>query len=189
MKYDFTLVLSGISDFSDEQIDALYEAGCDDATVSQRYGRVFITFTRESGSFVDAVASAISDVHKANIGASVQRVDDCNLVTQAEIARRIDRSRQLIRQYISGERGPGSFPPPICNITEGQPLWYWCEVAYWLSENNLIREDENRAAQELAAINSILELQHLKLIAPEVTTSLLERSKLCNPSCDAEIEA
>ncbi|MFV1966992.1 MAG: hypothetical protein ACC628_16320, partial [Pirellulaceae bacterium] len=61
----------------------------------------------------------------------------------------------------------------------GQPLWYWCEVAYWLLQNNLIKEVENQEAQEIAAINSILELEHLKKIAPKVTEALIRDSCVC----------
>ena len=186
-EFDFTLLLSGISDFTDDQIDSLCAAGCDDGTASQRYGRVYLTFSRQAKSMAEAIISAIGDVKRANIGASVQRVDTCNLVTQAEIARRIDRSRQLVSQYIAGERGPGSFPAPACNITDGQPLWYWCEVAYWLSQNNIIKETENQEAQEIAAVNTILELEYLKLIAPDVTKNLLEQFSVCD-ECSEETE-
>ncbi len=178
-EFDFTLLLTGITDFTDEQIDRLCAAGCDDATASQRHGRVYLTFSRQSPSMAEAILSAIEDVKQANIGASVQRVDTCNLVTQAEIARKIDRSRQSVSQYIAGERGPGSFPAPACNITEGQPLWYWCEVAYWLSQNDIIKESENREAQEIATINTILELEYLKVIAPDVTKNMLEQFSVC----------
>ena len=179
-EYDFTLILSGISDFTDGDIDALYEAKCDDATVSQRYGRVYMTFSREAKSMAEAIVSAIEDVKAADIGASVMRVDTCNLITQAEIARRIDRTRQAVSQYITGERGPGGFPPPACNIVEGQPLWYWCEVAYWLFQNDLIKDEENREAQEIAAINAIIDLEYLKIIAPETTAKYLRSSCVCS---------
>ncbi len=179
-EFDFTLLLSGISDFTDEQIESLYEAGCDDATVAQRHGRVYVTFSRHAVSAVEAIVSAIENVKKSDIGASVQRVDTCNLVTQAEIARRIGRSRELVSKYATGERGAGGFPAPACNIVEGKPLWYWCEVAYWFSQNHIIKDCESREAQEIAAINTILELEHFKEIAPEVTSELFKQFSVCN---------
>jgi hypothetical protein len=159
-EHDFTLVLTSIAELTPEVEDALFQAGCDDATLSARSGRVFLTFSRKAESLLEAILSAINDVRRASIGADVLRVDDCNLVTQAEIAHRSRRSRQQIHQYITGERGPGSFPPPACNICEGHPLWYWCEVADWLWQNNLIREDVVREAEEVALINSCLEFEH-----------------------------
>lgn len=110
--YDFTLVVDGVPELTSDVEDALFEAGCSDSTVGFRTGRMFITFSREGASLKDAVISAIKDVRKANVGATVTRVDQCDLVTQAEIARRIGRTRQLVNQYISGERGPGAFHRP-----------------------------------------------------------------------------
>ena len=189
-EFDFTLILSGISDVTDDQADSLFASGCDDATIAQRYGRVYMTFSREAETMAQAIISAIEDVRRAGLDdVSVMRVDTCNLVTQAEIARRIDRSRQAVSQYISGERGPGSFPPPACNIVEGQPLWYWCEVAYWLSQNDLIKGNENREAQEIAAINAILELEQYKTFSLEATEHFLWNSGLCEcPDIKAERE-
>jgi transcriptional regulator with XRE-family HTH domain len=178
-EYDFTLILAGISDFDEDTVDKLFDAGCDDATVAQRHGRVYITFSREAESLVEAIISAVFDVKKANIGASVLRIDNCNLVTQAEIARRLGRSRQNIEQYISGKRGPGGFPPPACNITDGAPLYYWCEVAYWAFKHELLSDQSNHEAQAIATLNTILELEHQKAIAPEITEDLLKQFRLC----------
>jgi molybdopterin-guanine dinucleotide biosynthesis protein A len=173
-EYEFTLILSeDLSDFDDNVIDALFEAGCDDATIAQRYGRIHVTFSRESRTLADAVMSAIRDVRKSRVCRGVLRVDASNLVTQAEIARRLGRTRQSVGQYISGERGPGGFPPPACNVVEGQPLWQWCEVTHWLARHNLIAPAQDHEAQELAAINTILELEYLRQVAPEMTQRIL----------------
>src|SRR5262245_33166912 len=45
-EHDFVLILDGISDLAPAMEDALYEAGCDDATISVRAGRVYLTFSR-----------------------------------------------------------------------------------------------------------------------------------------------
>ncbi|MBI3461842.1 MAG: hypothetical protein HY000_02115 [Planctomycetes bacterium] len=173
-EHDFTLVLDGI-DMTPEAEDALFEAGCNDATISIRSGRVYMTFSRHASSLKDAITSAIEDVRKANIGASVLRVDSCNLVTPAEIARRIDRSRQLVHQYINGDRGPGNFPPPACGITDEAPLWYWCEVSWWLRQNDMITEHMYREAQDMAAINSVLELEYMQRREPTLTQEIIKR--------------
>lgn len=175
-EHDFTLVLSGITELTPAVQNALFEAGCDDATLSMRCGRPFLTFARMAPTLKDALLSAIDDVKKAAIGADVVRVDVCNLVTQAEIAKKIGRSRQNVHQYIAGERGPGGFPPPVCNLNDDEdaPLWYWCEVAWWLHENNLIPEEVLLDAQVLSLVNNVLELNHQRLIAPELTRKVLE---------------
>jgi hypothetical protein len=72
-EFDFTLILSGISELTDEVENAVYEAGCDDATLSICDGVVYLDFTRESSSLKEAITTAISDVHKTKY--RVVRVD------------------------------------------------------------------------------------------------------------------
>jgi len=174
--HDFTLVLRGIKKLTQEVQDAFFEAGCDDATLSMRCGRPFLTFTRTAPSLKDAILSAIRDVKKANIGAEVLRIDVCNLVTQSEIAHKIGRTRQLVHQYIAGERGPGGFPPPACHVSDDHdaPLWYWCEVAQWLYQNNMITEDTLKDARALSLINDVLELNYQKKNEPKLTKEVLD---------------
>lgn len=158
--HEFVLVLSGVNTLDDRIANALLGAGCDDATISLRFGTVYLSFDREAISLQEAILSAIRDVAKAGIGATVKYVDDCNLVTQAEIARRIGRTRQMVGQYIAGTRGPGNFPGPACCITEGHPLWMWCEVSYWFFQNGIVGEEVLEASRVVAGINSVLDLLH-----------------------------
>lgn len=158
--HEFVLVLSGVAELDDRVMNALFEAGCDDATPSLRFGTIYLTFDREAPSLREAILSAIRDVMRAGIGASVRYVDDCNLVSQAEIARRIGRTRQQVGQYVSGKRGPGNFPGPVCSLAEGHPLWTWCEVSSWLCQNSIIGEDVLEASRVVAGINSALDLIH-----------------------------
>ncbi len=174
LEFEFTLLLDGIDKISPHVEDALFAAGCDDATISLRFGRIYLTFSRASASLKDAIISAIRDVRKSGIGATVLRVDQCDLITQSEIARRIHRSRQLVNQYILGTRGPGGFPAPACNITDRAPLWYWYEVAFWLWENNIIKEDDLRDAQNLTVINRVLELEYQRQLAPDRTQEIMD---------------
>jgi len=173
-EHEFVLVLTGITELTSGVEDALFKAGCDDATISVRFGRVYLTFSRTAPSLKDAILSAVRDVKKGAIGADVLRVDDCPLVTQADIARKIGRSRQLVHQYIAGMRGPRGFPPPACHITDDAPLWYWCEVADWLFQKNMITEEAAREAQDVAVINNILELEHQRKLEPALVEEILK---------------
>lgn len=173
-EHDFTLVLTGVTELSPKVVDALYEGGCDDATIASRSGRIVATFSRTAVSLKDAILSAIQCIRKANIGADVLRIDYCNLVTQADIARKIGRSRQLVHQYWTGTRGPGGFPPPACELCDGTWLWLWCEVAYWLWQNDMIKEDVLRDAQQVEAINSVLELAWQKRENRELTDEVIK---------------
>ncbi len=175
--HEFVLVLSGVDDLTPRVMDAFYEAGCDDATPSVRYGRVYLTFERAAPSPKAAILSAIRDVHRAAIGAQVIAVDKSNLVSQADIARRIGRTRQMVTQYVSGRRGPGGFPPPACDLTDGRPLWYWCEVSSWLCQNGIVGEDVLRDSQDVAVINSVLELIHLRRLDPSLADEVFRISE------------
>jgi hypothetical protein len=63
--YDFTIVLADVSDVTDDQGDALFEAGCDDGTIVSRDGQALIDITRESTSLEKAINSAAADVERA----------------------------------------------------------------------------------------------------------------------------
>jgi hypothetical protein len=168
-EYDFTLLLDADT-VTNEMEESLLGGGCDDATISLRFGCVYLAFTRESNSLLHAVLSACKNVRDA--GYSVRRVDACNLVTQAEIALRCKRSRQVIHAYINGKRGPGGFPPPACHIEE-TPMWMWCEVARWLYEHDMISEDDRDQALIFDLINSLLDFQHQKCVSPETAEEIL----------------
>ncbi|MCC6230528.1 MAG: hypothetical protein IT432_15045 [Phycisphaerales bacterium] len=169
-EFDFALIVGGVSELTPALMDAMYAAGCDDATLSIQYGLLYMEFSRSAMSLKDAILSAIRDVQKSGTSAKVLRVDECNLVTQSDIARRINRTRQLVHQYISGERGPGGFPPPECHLSDRAPLWPWCAVSYWLVQNNLLRPEEGWNANVVYAINECLEAAH----QPEEFGKLME---------------
>lgn len=173
-EHDFTLVLMGVKDLTQKVVDALFEAGCDDATLCRRFGRMYLTFSRTAPTLKDAILSAIRDVRKAKIGANVLRIDEKNFVTQADIARKIGRPRQVVHQYISGQRGPGGFPPPACHIRDDSPLWDWCDVAHWLWHNAMIDESELRAAEQVSVINAVLELQSQRHLNPALAEEVLQ---------------
>ena len=108
-EHDFALLLGGISEIDEQAADALFEAGCDDCTISVRSGRVSLSFVRMATSLTEAINSAIRNVRSAGIRATIVRIDKCNLVTQSEIARKIGRTRQQVHQYVNGDRGSGVF--------------------------------------------------------------------------------
>lgn len=158
--HEFVLVLSGVDTLDERVANALLGSGCDDATISLRFGTIYLNFDREARTLEEAILSAIRDVGNAGIGAKVKYVDNCNLVTQADIARRIGRTRQMVGQYVAGIRGPGNFPGPVCRIAEGHPLWMWCEVSSWFFQNSIVGEDVLEASRVVAGINSVLDLLH-----------------------------
>ena len=156
-EYDFSLILSGVAELTEDQAESLFAAGCDDATPSVIYGRVWLEFSRMATSYKDAVLSAIRDVRRANIGANVERIDECNFVTLSEIARKIGKTPQYVHQLVTGARGPGRFPPPECHLTDTVLLWAWCAVSLWLIQSNIVRPEVVGDLDTAYLINNALE--------------------------------
>jgi len=71
--HEFRLVLVDKSDLSLDETDALYEAGCDDATFGGCDGVVYGVFHREADTLEYAIRSAVADVQRA--GFTVARVE------------------------------------------------------------------------------------------------------------------
>jgi len=160
--FQFRLVLKNVDEDTSDLEDCLYEAGCDDALINFRNGRVYLDFTRESLSLQDAVISAIKDIKSASIEIDVASVAPEILVTESEIAKRLNKSRQTVSLWIKGERRK-SFPSPIMRLSEKSPLWNWCEVISWLYKNKIINDIELvNEAFFLANINAVLEEQDVK---------------------------
>lgn len=70
--YEFVVTLAKGTAHSDNLVDSLCTAGCDDGTVWSRGEAVQIGFSREADSLEEAIRSAIGDVQKA--GAAVAEV-------------------------------------------------------------------------------------------------------------------
>ena len=155
--YTFTLVLDRPRRLDDQLGDALFEAGCDDAAVGEHRGTVYLEFDREAPSFLHAVLSAIGDVHSVP-GAVVSHVEPDEHVTATEIADRIGRSRENVRQLAEGMRGPGGFPAPVSGASGRRTrFWRWSEVADWL-ERHGFASGAAEQGRVIAAVNGALTL-------------------------------
>ncbi len=157
MTYDFTLIVEGEELQTDENLDVLYEAGCDDATIGRINGIQHAMFSREAASLEEAILSAIRDV-EALKGARVVRVADAGLVSMADIAARTGRTRESVRLLVAGERGPGGFPPPVTAPDARYRLWSWSDVQRWLSDA-LGEPVQDAGDHVIEAINAGLELR------------------------------
>jgi hypothetical protein len=72
-KYEFTLILKGSLELTEEIADELFAAGCDDGTPGTSSGVFSIDFHREAATLEAAINSAISNVKSA--GYEVERVE------------------------------------------------------------------------------------------------------------------
>ena len=156
--HHFTLIVDGPDVQSGAVVDALYEAGCDDALIGRTDGVQYVEFDREAAGLVEAVLSAVADIERVD-GVKVVRITDAGLVSMADIAARTGRTREGVRLLVTGARGPGGFPPPVTDPRGRYRLWRWSEVERWLATS--LGEETGRLDDHvLAAISASLELRH-----------------------------
>jgi len=171
--YQFTLVLKNVNENTKDLEDIFFDAGCDDALIHFKNRAVYLAFDREASSLEEAVISAIKDVQSSSLDVEVSSVAPENLVTESEIAKRLQFSRQTVSLWIKGKRRK-LFPHPIMRLAEKSPLWKWDEVCVWLYENKIIKDKkivEN--ALFITNINAALEERDNK--AKKIRQHLLER--------------
>lgn len=168
--YEFTLRID--REITENEADALYGAFSDGAVVTGDH-ETQIEFTREADSWADAISSAIRDVETVQ-GLRVTGAGQEDLVSVLEIAARAKRSREAVRLWAAGKRGPGGFPDPAWQSPGGERFWCWPDVAWWIRQNlNLAVEtvpDEIRWADEvLKARQAVAEANRILSEADDVT--------------------
>jgi predicted DNA-binding transcriptional regulator AlpA len=97
---------------------------------------------------LDAVSGIIA------LGFEPLAVED-EVVSMADIAERMGRSRQSVSMLVSGQRGPGGFPRPVAGNVRS-PLWHWADVASWFESNTPDRTAFEDRICAIASINGAL---------------------------------
>jgi hypothetical protein len=156
--YDFTIILD--RPLTDEDYDAIFEAGLDDSAPGINNGRGYIAVSRESDRLLTALTTALRDV--ASAGLTAVSILDEDMVTLTQIAERSGRTHESVRLLAAGKRGPGSFPAPI---SDGKPsLYSWAEVADWFADAlGVAVQPHDSDARLLTAANYML---RARAIAP-----------------------
>lgn len=73
--YSFMLWLQGANPLTTRNLNALFEAGCTDATFGSSDGAYYAEFDRRAVSYASAVVSAIDDIRRALPRLQVTRVE------------------------------------------------------------------------------------------------------------------
>jgi hypothetical protein len=73
--HHFTLILAGVSDIGEELADGLCEALGGDIEFGMRDGIAMLEVTRPAPTLLKAIRAAIKDIHQANLGVRVVRVE------------------------------------------------------------------------------------------------------------------
>ncbi len=171
--YSFTLILKNVDEKTENLEDSLYEANCDDALIQFKHGAVYLEFNRKATSLEEAVISAIKDVQSCTLEADIASIAPENFVTESEIAKRLEISRQTVSLWIKGKRRK-FFPQPIMRLAEKSSLWKWNEVCIWLYENKIIT-NKNLVEDALFFSNMSAALEERDSKAREIRHHLLQR--------------
>lgn len=140
--YNFVLhfELPNPNDNPEAYLDALFEAGCDDAVVGTGLpGCLALDFTRESASALAALTTAVSDVKAAIPQARLTEVGP-DLLNMSDIADVVSEqvqsiTRQTVRKYAMAEvvRVKNRFPAAA--VSGNSPVWHLADVLAWMLEN------------------------------------------------------
>lgn len=142
--FELHFSLPAALDEPDGYLDALYEAGCDDAVVGLgRRGYIALDFSRSARSAELAIRSAVHDVKQAIPGARLITAAP-DLVNLSDIVRLLDQAgiiqltRQAMRKYALNQvkKSHRSFPPS--QVFAESPLWHLDDVVAWLIDNGKV---------------------------------------------------
>ncbi|MFD2191162.1 helix-turn-helix transcriptional regulator [Pistricoccus aurantiacus] len=160
MEYIFTLKyrLTERDADTDEFIERLGEAGCDDALIGiGQPGRLALEFTREADDARQALHSALADVKKAVPAARLIEVTP-DLVGLTDAAEIVGMSRQNLRKLMLAN--PETFPDPV---HEGSAsLWHLSEILAWLEARGSYALDYSimDVASAALQVNLLKQTQH-----------------------------
>lgn len=138
--YDFILKFDLPNHETDPEqfVNALYESGCDDASVGiGQKGRIALNFIRQSESGLEAIISAISNVKAAIPGVKLIEATP-DLVGLTDIADILGFSRQNMRKIAVTNKS--EFPTPVHDGNVS--LWHLFKVLKWLKASRNYKIDD-----------------------------------------------
>lgn len=155
--YRIALQVANI-DLDDDQTDEIIAASLDDLSWVEIDGRVLAILHTACDNPVGSAVEVTRRIEHCLPQAKVLCVDD-DLVSISDISRRIGVSRETIRLWVAGKRGPGGFPAPNGSVGGGErgstKIWAWATVNAWLGEHyQLADEDEHLTPRQVAEANA-----------------------------------
>lgn len=169
--YTFTLCFLAPGRSLDDLSTLLYKR-IDDASLMgpDDDGSFLLEFDRHSSNLPDALARALNELLSALPEATVLRVDEYDLATMADIARRAGRTPESVRLLVNGRRGPGGFPPAAGHLDGRTKVWRWADVAEWFEHALVQLLPDTTESAFLQAFNDALEIRRLavRLGAPQL---------------------
>lgn len=160
--HTFTLRFLDSGDDLDSLSGRLYER-LDDASLMgpDADGSFLLEFDRRAPSLPDALTAALEEFRQALPDAQVLRVEEDDLATMADIAKRAGRTPESVRLLVNGKRGPGGFPPAAGRLDARTKVWRWSDIAEWFAERLGEPLADTSDSAFLQAFNDALEISRL----------------------------
>jgi len=155
--YRIALRVTGVDLDDDPTFDVISEH-LDHLSWLEIDGRT-VAVTHTDGNPVGAATQASRQIAASLAGARVVEVDQ-DLVGVSDIAKRVGVTREGVRFWVDGKRGPGNFPDPVGSAGGGERgsmrLWQWATVNDWLRHYDLHDDEEMLSAAQMAEVNACL---------------------------------
>jgi hypothetical protein len=161
---DYTFILRFLSaDRSAKELSVQIYERIEDASLMgpDGDGSFLLEFDRRATSLPRALTSALHELLRVLPEAIVLRIEDDDLATMADIAKRSGRTPESIRLLVNGRRGPGSFPPAAGRLDTRTRVWRWADVAHWFEQALSEPLPETSDSAFLQAFNDALEIRRL----------------------------
>jgi hypothetical protein len=132
--WEFTLLLDRAP--TDDEWNAIHEAGLDDASLESGDDRHAYMVDRVGPTLLGSIAEAVGQIRSVGgpevIGLETDLPD---LVALNNVSARLNgsRSTESLRLLSLGKRGPGGFPKPV-SVLAHLKLYSFAEVTTWLRE-------------------------------------------------------
>lgn len=138
MTFKVDLVVEGVDTLSVD-FDESAASAFDTVEWSSQAGVTLASLYTDGNLVADACTFSRQLAH-SGAGQVVKVFDD--FVNITEISRRVDVTRQTVRHWVEGTRGPGGFPNlDHCHGQSGDKgamkVWRWADVNEWLSQVGL----------------------------------------------------
>jgi hypothetical protein len=136
MQYKVSLIVDGLR-LEDDSIFEVIARYLSDLIWTEESGRTLATLIVDDNPVLGAVAAA-NRIRDRFPHTCIHRVDR-DLVSIADIANRVGVSREAVRLWSVGGRGPGMFPTPTGSVGGGAKgatkVWLWGDVNAWLDNH------------------------------------------------------
>jgi hypothetical protein len=126
-------------------------------------GTFLLEFDRRASSLSDALVTVLGELTGVLPEATVLRVEEHDLATMADVAKRSGRTPESIRLLVNGRRGPGGFPPAAGRLDARTKIWRWADVAQWFEKALDEPLPGTSDSAFLQAFNDALEIRRLTL--------------------------